>query len=155
MSFFPYSVCALLGVDSLRGELAEGNRIYERPTWANWLYHRSRLGCRQSCSRGRNQLWATTRKIGCKTPPVHWGPQRFIAADISIDAPQVGELAVVPGLSGESPILESQGEMSFGSQVGGWCTHTMPSGVVPNPSEQGTNQQRPIGRQISYITPSI
>ena len=28
MSFFPYFVCALLGVDSLRGGLAEGNRIY-------------------------------------------------------------------------------------------------------------------------------
>ena len=27
MSFFPYFVCALLGVDSLRGGLAEGNRI--------------------------------------------------------------------------------------------------------------------------------
>ena len=28
MSFFPYFVCALLGVDSLRGGLAEGNRIF-------------------------------------------------------------------------------------------------------------------------------
>ena len=28
MSFFPYFVCALLGVDFLRGGLAEGNRIY-------------------------------------------------------------------------------------------------------------------------------
>ena len=27
MLFFPYFVCALLGVDSLRGGLAEGNRI--------------------------------------------------------------------------------------------------------------------------------
>ena len=27
MSFFPYFVCALLGVDSLRGGLAQGNRI--------------------------------------------------------------------------------------------------------------------------------
>ena len=27
MSFFPYFVCALLGVDSLRGGVAEGNRI--------------------------------------------------------------------------------------------------------------------------------
>ena len=27
MSFLPYFVCALLGVDSLRGGLAEGNRI--------------------------------------------------------------------------------------------------------------------------------
>ena len=27
MSFFPYFVCALLGVDSLRGGLAKGNRI--------------------------------------------------------------------------------------------------------------------------------
>ena len=27
MSLFPYFVCALLGVDSLRGGLAEGNRI--------------------------------------------------------------------------------------------------------------------------------
>ena len=27
MSFFPYFVCVLLGVDSLRGGLAEGNRI--------------------------------------------------------------------------------------------------------------------------------
>ena len=27
MSFFPHFVCALLGVDSLRGGLAEGNRI--------------------------------------------------------------------------------------------------------------------------------
>ena len=27
MSFFPCFVCALLGVDSLRGGLAEGNRI--------------------------------------------------------------------------------------------------------------------------------
>ena len=27
MSFFPYFLCALLGVDSLRGGLAEGNRI--------------------------------------------------------------------------------------------------------------------------------
>ena len=27
MSFFHYFVCALLGVDSLRGGLAEGNRI--------------------------------------------------------------------------------------------------------------------------------
>ena len=27
MSFFPYFVCALLGVESLRGGLAEGNRI--------------------------------------------------------------------------------------------------------------------------------
>ena len=30
MSFFPYFVCALLGVDSLRGGLAEGNRIPEQ-----------------------------------------------------------------------------------------------------------------------------
>ena len=29
MSFFPYFVCALLGVDSLRGGLAVGNRISE------------------------------------------------------------------------------------------------------------------------------
>ena len=29
MSLFPYFVCALLGVDSLRGGLAEGNRIFE------------------------------------------------------------------------------------------------------------------------------
>ena len=29
MWFFPYFVCALLGVDSLRGALAEGNRIAE------------------------------------------------------------------------------------------------------------------------------
>ena len=29
MSCFPYFVCALLGVDSLRGGLAEGNRISE------------------------------------------------------------------------------------------------------------------------------
>ena len=29
MSFFPYFVCAWLGVDSLRGGLAEGNRIYQ------------------------------------------------------------------------------------------------------------------------------
>ena len=28
MPFFPYFVCALLGVDSLRGGLAEGNRIF-------------------------------------------------------------------------------------------------------------------------------
>ena len=28
MSFFPYFMCALLGVDSLRGGLAEGNRIH-------------------------------------------------------------------------------------------------------------------------------
>ena len=28
MSFFPYFVYALLGVDSLRGGLAEGNRIW-------------------------------------------------------------------------------------------------------------------------------
>ena len=27
MSFFPYFLCALLGVDSVRGGLAEGNRI--------------------------------------------------------------------------------------------------------------------------------
>ena len=27
MSFFPYFLCVLLGVDSLRGGLAEGNRI--------------------------------------------------------------------------------------------------------------------------------
>ena len=27
MSFFPYLVCALLGVDSLQGGLAKGNRI--------------------------------------------------------------------------------------------------------------------------------
>ena len=30
MSFFPYFVWALLGVDSLRGGLAEGNRIFSR-----------------------------------------------------------------------------------------------------------------------------
>ena len=29
MSFFPYYVSALLGVDSLRGGLAAGNRIFE------------------------------------------------------------------------------------------------------------------------------
>ena len=29
MSFFPYFVCALLGVGSVRGGLAEGNRIFE------------------------------------------------------------------------------------------------------------------------------
>ena len=28
MFFFPYFVCALLGVDSVRGGLAEGNRIF-------------------------------------------------------------------------------------------------------------------------------
>ena len=28
MSFFPYFVCVLLGVDSLQGGLAEGNRIF-------------------------------------------------------------------------------------------------------------------------------
>ena len=28
MSFSPYFVCALLGVDSLRGGLAEGNRFF-------------------------------------------------------------------------------------------------------------------------------
>ena len=30
MSFFPYFVCALLGVDSVRGGLAEGNRIFPK-----------------------------------------------------------------------------------------------------------------------------
>ena len=29
MSFSPYFVCVLLGVDSLRGGLAEGNRIWK------------------------------------------------------------------------------------------------------------------------------
>ena len=30
MSFFPYFVCVLLGVDSLQGGLAEGNRIFAK-----------------------------------------------------------------------------------------------------------------------------
>ena len=34
MSFIPYFVCALLGVDSLRGGLAEGNRIFIGHTFA-------------------------------------------------------------------------------------------------------------------------
>ena len=34
MSFSPYFVCALLGVDSLRGGLAKGNRISGRSLWA-------------------------------------------------------------------------------------------------------------------------
>ena len=44
MSFFPYFVCALLGVDSLRGGLAEGNRISvpsgeETPLqFSNWVF---------------------------------------------------------------------------------------------------------------------
>ena len=37
MSFFPYFVCALLGVDSLRGGLAEGNKIFPSPFGANVL----------------------------------------------------------------------------------------------------------------------
>ena len=35
MSFFPYFVCALLGVDSLQGGLAEGNRFFFSPPSAN------------------------------------------------------------------------------------------------------------------------
>ena len=41
MSFSPYFVCALLGVDSLRGGLAEGNRIVVC-RWFNgiWCVHK-------------------------------------------------------------------------------------------------------------------
>ena len=60
MSFFPYFVCSLLGVASLRGGLAEGNRITSRrlldqsqagvymgktphtpPFWLFWAYSRT------------------------------------------------------------------------------------------------------------------
>ena len=43
MSLFPYVVCVLLGVDSLRGGLAEGNRIF-------WFFS---ILSRKSVSRSR------------------------------------------------------------------------------------------------------
>ena len=40
MSVFPYFVCVVLGVDSLRGDLAEGDGILKIlfPLWSNFTY---------------------------------------------------------------------------------------------------------------------
>ena len=152
--------------------------------WANWLPHHCRIGephrfraggkirsgpqvgklatsplpyrgAPPPQSRGQNQKWPTSGRIGYLTPAVsgsltasEQGAKSKVAHKWANWLPHTCRIR-------EPHRLRAGGKIRNGPQVGKWATSPLPYRGAPTLQSAGQNQKWPTSGQIGYLTPAV